>query len=180
MSEIWIVVGYLKEVLCAVGRMESYVGSVLKVLQSLDARISGLEQNNRQLGGFISGKRMRDDVDIWKLWEFLTEKSTGHSLGLNIYQPKLCRVLYESTNDAILISPYARHIRDASSCYIQVVDLKFRIYVLPHINDMVPQDPSAKRMVDESITEFQSKHNYEDIASVWNELKRMYGLDPSW
>ena len=172
--------GYLKEVLCAVGRMESYVGSVLKVLQSLDARLSELEQSNRQLGGFISGKRARDDVDlnIWDLYEFLKEKRSRYQLGFKMTDPNTRHSsLLDSREEAIMLMPlHPTRSQNALVLYIQVVDSKFRIYV----ESNAKFNSSDKRLVDDMVQEFQSRNNYEDIESVWKELKRLYDLDPSW
>ena len=47
------------------------------------------------------------------------------------------------------------------------------------LHDIQP-NRSDKRVVDDSKVHFQSIRDYEDIESVWRELKILFELDPSW
>ena len=192
MPETWIVVGYLKEVLCAVGRMESYMGSVfkLKMLQSLDARLSGLECGRgqlRALGHLGMGKRVRENVDIWDLYNFLLEKESQHSsLGLRIKKPEVRTSHYFPSNNTEDIEIWAdapqngRYADNTSGVYIQVHDRRFRLFVQHHFFHNIQPNKSDKMVVDDSKVHFQSIRDYEDIESVWRELKILFELDPSW
>ena len=164
------------------------MGSVLKMLQSLDTRLSGLERGRGQLrasghlgvGGGGMGKRAREDVDlnIWDLYEFLKEKRSRYHLGFKMTDPnRRHSSLLDSREEAIMLMPlHPTRSQNALVLYIQVVDSKFRIYV----ESNAKFNSSDKRLVNDMVQEFQSRDNYEDIESVWKELKRLYDLDPSW
>ena len=175
--------------MCAVGRMESYMGSVLKVLQSLDARLSGLERGRGQLrasGHLGMGKRVRENVDIWDLYNFLHQKELQHSLGLRIKEPEVRTSHYFPSNNTEDIEIWAdapqngRFAENTSGVYIQVHDRRFRLFVQHHFFHNIQPNKSDKRVVDDSKVHFQSIRDYEDIESVWRELKILFELDSSW
>jgi len=176
------------------------MGSVLKMLQSLDTRLSGLERGRGQLrasghlgvggggvGGGSMGKRERENVDIWDLYNFLLEKESQHSsLGLRIKKPEVRTSHYFPSNNTEDIEIWAdapqngRFAENTSGVYIQVHDRRFRLFVQHHFFHNIQPNKSDKRVVDDSKVHFQSIRDYEDIESVWRELKILFELDPSW
>jgi len=179
---VWVV---FKSFVGNVGNMESCIGDVLSILKSLDARLSGLELNSGrgrgQLGARLEGKRMRDDVDIWKLWDFLQQKAAEHDQKFLMYSPKVYGQLFDNNNEAIFIQPFPERGTIGRALYVQVVDLKFKMYTRHHMNHNFPvPDRSARREVDERLEDFETIHDYEDIDAVWRELKRLFELPRDW
>ena len=167
-------------------RMESYVGSVLKVLQSLDARLSGLERGRGQLraSGHLGGKRRYDEetaeLDIYKLFEFLQgkESSDQYSLPFEISQPRIYRSIFDDDIETIRLYPKSGRAVSQRMLYIRFVDFKFQIYI-EHEQDVLPNSGS-KRVIDERHEEFESIITCPDIAAVWVEIKKHFDLPREW
>ena len=173
------------------------MGSVLKMLQSLDTRLSGLERGRGQLrasghlgvggggvGGGSMGKRRHneetDELEIYKLFEFLQgkESSDQYSLPFEISQPRIYRSIFDDDIETIRLYPKSGRAVSQRMLYIRFVDFKFLIYI-EHDQYVLPGSGS-KRVIDERHEEFESIITCPDIAAVWVEIKKHFDLPREW